>query len=264
MVAYLVMNILEKLLVKLTQPKSHNLLLSAIINIHPDSRVEVDIKTGPALPDESVVTTLCLLVMYQAVNIRWNLTTEPEIIQQSYGEMMTDILAYWPKFHIKEFGDFASTLPFIQQVSETNLTYHMPWAVGQGETIELKLAQKNDKILHLFDYYPGMPGRGPRGLALNFVLHYIYLVDFTLFVLDGFTCEKLAQNLSELWLVYLSVPFDANQQINRSRLYQVAFDILLRENAPVDTDEVSTQAEAIENEEYRAYSLDPDRPPSSL
>ena len=217
-------------------PKKRDVLASALIHMAPDSGVSVDVVFGTVLPRDKDASVLCLLVLYQAVNIWVSLVTEPDIIQDAYPEMMTDILNHWPKSRVQEVGSFAASLPYIQSRVDSCLVQGSAWAANGGETIELKLAQKANKVLYLYDYYPGMPGCGPPGLAVNLITHYIYLVDFALSLLTDGAAITLGVALSELWAKHLSFPLDALQTEaydigmmnlrNRSASYEAAFSIL--------------------------------------
>lgn len=217
-------------------PKNRDVLASAHIHISSDSDVSVNIVFGTVLPKDKDASVLCLLVLYQAVNIWVNLATEPEIIQDAYSEMMTDVLNHWPKIEINEVGRFAACLPYIQKRIDDYLALKTVWAANGGESFELKLAQKSNKVLYLYDYYPGMPGCGPPGLAINLITHYVYLVDFALSLLTNAGAIQLGLALSELWSKHLSLPSDTLQTEpftigmmnlkDRSVLYEAAFSIL--------------------------------------
>lgn len=211
-------------------PQPCNVFASADIHITPSSETRINIKFGEAIPVDRRGISLCAFVLCQAVNIRVNLVTEPALIQQAYPEMMADILDHWPESSVRHSGDFIHSLAYFRRLVESHTLQDMRGAIKGGEEIELVLAERADGNIYLFDYYPGMPGCGPPGLAINLVHHYMYLVDHVLYLLSNEAAQRLGNALSELWLMRLRLPFDTLQPINRSELYREALIILENNN----------------------------------
>lgn len=211
---------------RLGHPKDEDVFVFAELHINPDSEIQVILKYGDILPDNSIARALVFLVLYQAANIRVNLETEPASIQSAYHKMMVDIINHWPEGGTEQAGDFYKSLPFFKEIVEDDDFIGTVWAANGGETIELKLARMSDDSLWLYEYYPGMPGYGPLGLAINLAFHYLLLIDFVLALLDGPTCEHLGQSLSELWLTHLQLPFGAPHQMSKPSLYEIVGTML--------------------------------------
>lgn len=207
-------------------PRDENVLVFAELKINPDSEVQVNLRYGDTVPDGAVARVLVILALYQAANIYVNLQTEPVSIQSFYQGMMNDILSHWPKAGIEETGAFFRSLPFFTELVGDPEISQANWAANGGETIDLRLARTAGGALCLYDYYPGMPGCGPPGLAMNLALHYLFLMDFVLTLLDGPTCETLGQLLSELWLTLLRTSSDNPSQVNRPTFYAIVNEML--------------------------------------
>ena len=206
---------------RLGHPKDEDVFIFAEIHISPDSEARISFRYGDTLPDANIPRALMYLMLLQAANIRANLTEEPTIVQDGYQAIMSDIVSHWPNGPTKKVGDFLTSLPFYQELIRDDTFIEHCWAANGGETILLKLAEAPNKSLVVYDHYPGMPGCGPPGLAINLSLHYLFLADFVLTLLDDPTCEHLSQALSELWLTRLRLPFDTEIPISRILLYQL-------------------------------------------
>jgi hypothetical protein len=168
-----------------------NAVLRAKVVISPSGQSLVTIQPMNATSEQLLRLAVCY-----AAALGWDLGDEPNNMDSIYETILGEVVTNWPETPTR----FLDSIPNVSIV-RNDPEFKNKWAVEGGEEFEVNLIESTNQPPFVMEYVPGMPGRGPAGLAINLCWHYFLLLEEILIQLEADDIALLGDALTKVFLL---------------------------------------------------------------